>query len=98
MLSQSSVDDPVPASDASSPAPGKHHKYHSPLHHGHHEHRHDKLLSQVAEWLQAEKAKRAAKRAHKRGDQVGDEEASHVSRPRTASQSSDEAHYQTGYF
>lgn len=89
MLSQSSIDDPVPASDASSPAPGVHHKHHSPLHHGHHEHRDDKLLSQVAEWLQAEKAKRAAKKAHKRGDQLEDNEASHVSRPRTASQSSD---------
>ncbi|KAK0100529.1 hypothetical protein ONS95_006989 [Cadophora gregata] len=89
MLSQSSVDEPVPTSDASSPAQGKHHKYHSPLQHGHHEHRHNKLLSQVAEWLQAEKAKRAAKKAHKRGDEVEDNEDSHVFRSRTASQSSD---------
>ncbi|KAL5328340.1 hypothetical protein ACEPPN_001839 [Leptodophora sp. 'Broadleaf-Isolate-01'] len=90
MLSQSSIDDPLPASDASSPASGKHHKHHSPQHHGHHEHRHDKLLSQVAEWLQAEKAKRAAKKAHKRGDELEeDNKGNNVSRPRTSSQSSD---------
>jgi len=32
----------------------------------HHQHHHERLLSQVAEWLQAEKAKRAARKSHKR--------------------------------
>ncbi|CZT03306.1 related to choline kinase [Rhynchosporium agropyri] len=89
LQSQGSIEDPQPASDASSAAPGKHHKFHSPLHRGHHEHRHDKLLSQVAEWLQAEKAKRAAKKAHGRGDDLEDIGSNNISRPRTSSQSSD---------
>ncbi|KAL2069054.1 hypothetical protein VTL71DRAFT_15392 [Oculimacula yallundae] len=90
LQSQSSFDEPPPTSDTSSSAAGKHHKlFHSPLHHGHHEHRHDKLLSQVAEWLQAEKAKRAAKKAHGRGEEYEDTGSNNVSRPRTSSQSSD---------
>jgi choline kinase len=36
-------------------------------HHHHHSKSHDKLLTQVAEWLQAEKAKRAAKKAQRQG-------------------------------
>lgn len=91
MLSQSSVDDPVPASEESTPAlRGKHHvypKHHEPLHHGHHEHSHH-LLTQVAEWLQAEKAKKAAKKAHKRNHEE-DKDRTTFSRPRTSSQSSD---------
>ncbi|KUJ23600.1 kinase-like protein [Mollisia scopiformis] len=54
--------------------------------HGHH---HDKLLSQVAEWLQAEKAKRAARKSKKRGEEEPIELDGASSRPRTGSQSSD---------
>ncbi|CAL3962255.1 unnamed protein product [Diplocarpon coronariae] len=93
VLSQSSIDDPVPAPDPSTPAQThKHHirpTNHEPLRHHHHEHRHERLLSQVAEWLQAEKAKRAAKKAHKRGDEPEDKENTRFARPRTSSQSSD---------
>ncbi|KAF8859336.1 kinase-like protein [Acephala macrosclerotiorum] len=107
LLSQSSVDEPVPASDASAglPSPrngeverkrGRGHGLH--LHgHGHHGggggsergHHHDKLLSQVAEWLQAEKAKRAARKSKRRGGEELIENEGHISRPRTGSQSSD---------
>lgn len=62
----------------------------------HQQHQHDKLLSEVAEWLQAEKAKRAARKSHKQSSKenrpaVLTEEAdgSTTSRPRTSSQSSD---------
>lgn len=58
--------------------------------HHHHQHRHEKFVSQVAEWLQAEKAKRAAKRAHKRGGDrdgksTGTESHSHSRRGSDAS-------------
>ena len=60
-----------------------------------HQHHHDKLLSQVAEWLQAEKAKRAARKSHKRSSKENKPEVlpeangSTSSRPRNSSQSSD---------
>jgi choline kinase len=57
-------------------------------------HHHDKLLSQVSEWLQAEKAKRVAKRAKRGSTEVLPALAHQLSddaglRPRTASESSD---------
>lgn len=68
----------------------RHHK-HRPEHHVH---QHDKLLLQVSEWLQREKAKRAAKKSH-RGSvhhdsriHTNDHEPP-TTRPRTLSQSSD---------
>lgn len=92
-LSVISVDDPVAASDVStaSSAPKRHasRPSHEPLQHRRHEHRHDKLLSQVAEWLQAEKAKKAAKKARKRGEEPEVKDSSRHARPRTSSQSSD---------
>jgi choline kinase len=61
----------------------------------HHVHQHDKLLLQVSEWLQREKAKRAAKKS-KRGSKGRDlhvdreeSESGSSSRPRTSSQGSD---------
>ncbi|CZR51492.1 related to choline kinase [Phialocephala subalpina] len=108
LLSQSSLDEPTPAtltgSSDGQPSPrhgegeGKHKHPHLHLHgHGHHggggggerEHHHDKLLSQVAEWLQAEKAKRAARKSKRRGGEELIENEGHTSRPRTGSQSSD---------
>ncbi|KAG0651795.1 Choline kinase [Hyphodiscus hymeniophilus] len=65
---------------------GKHHKQHP--------HSHDKLLSQVAEWLQSEKAKRAARKSNKRSSTaqkpILTEEAdgNTTLRPRTSSHSS----------
>ena len=63
---------------------------------GHRQPQHDKLLSQVAEWLQSEKAKRAARKSHKRStkQQKSDKltekaDGDATSRPRTSSQSSD---------
>ncbi|KAE8442352.1 hypothetical protein EG329_003423 [Mollisiaceae sp. DMI_Dod_QoI] len=97
LLSLSSVDEPVPNSDISTGGQtprhteGKHHGSGHGHSHGH-AHHHDKLLSQVAEWLQAEKAKRAARKAKRRG---GDEKEAPIenhgptSRQRTGSQSSD---------
>jgi choline kinase len=103
MVSQSSVDEPAPTSDASvtsKQGDGKQHGHHFYHHHKskdeqeHSQHQHDKLLTQVAQWLQAEKAKRAARKS-KRGseyDQSQDSDRSATStrsRPRTSSQSSD---------
>jgi choline kinase len=103
MVSQSSVDEPAPASDASvtsKQGDGKQHGHHFYHHHKskdeqeYSQHQHDKLLTQVAQWLQAEKAKRAARKS-KRGseyDQALDSDWSATStrsRPRTSSQSSD---------
>jgi choline kinase len=103
MVSQSSVDEPAPASDASvtsKQGDGKQHGHHFYHHHKpkdeqeHSQHQHEKLLTQVAQWLQAEKAKRAARKS-KRGseyDQAHDSDRSATStrsRPRTSSQSSD---------
>lgn len=62
-------------------------------HHRHSSHSHDKLLTQVAEWLQAEKAKRAARKAKKRDQDPAvlnnEWDGSITSRPRASSQSSD---------
>lgn len=54
------------------------------------DHHRDRLLSQVAEWLQAEKAKRAAKKSNRRGggDEYPPETDGTSSRPRTDSESS----------
>ncbi|TVY62316.1 Choline kinase, partial [Lachnellula suecica] len=82
MVSQSSVED----TDTSS----KHGHGH-----GHGKHHHEKLLTAVAEWLQAEKAKRAARKSKKRGKGAKDrahdganEQESPRFRPRTDSDSS----------
>jgi choline kinase len=89
LYSQSSIDEPVPASDTSGTP-----KHHESKHHGHHHHatqsHHERLIAQVAEWLQAEKAKRAARKSKKRGK--GHEETQEdkpATQPRTSSQSSD---------
>jgi choline kinase len=95
LVSQSSVDEPIPASEVSTPklVEGEkkdghrvhgHHKHHQP-----HTHHHDKLLSQVAQWLQAEKAKRAARKSKKNEDEQGLDPESRTHKPRTSSQSSD---------
>ncbi|KAL3426561.1 Choline kinase [Phlyctema vagabunda] len=67
-VSQGSIDETQGSSDSTpnrgEARQGHHHLHH--LHH-HHQHHHERLLSQVAEWLQAEKAKRAAQKSHKRG-------------------------------
>lgn len=86
MLSQSSVEDT--ATDTSSSRHGEHGHGHG---HGKHHH-HEKLLSQVAEWLQAEKAKRANKKASKKAGKNKDNGPTGESlsfRPRTESQGSD---------
>ena len=58
IVSQKSMEDLPEAALSSSPNEGR-------AHHHHRRHRHEKLLSQVAEWLQAEKAKRASRKAKK---------------------------------
>lgn len=90
LYSQSSIDEPVPASDTSGTPKrhdGKHH------HHNHNaQPHHEKLIAQVAEWLQAEKAKRAARKSKKRGKGHHEETQDEIKptiRPRTSSQSSD---------
>jgi choline kinase len=58
--------------------------------HGHQSSHHDKLLSQVSEWLQAEKAKRAARKSKKTHNIGADGDAEiAASRERSGSQSSD---------
>ena len=95
MISQSSIDEPQPASDASNtpnPKEGTHHGQHHTSHHEpHHQprHQHNQLLTQVAEWLQAEKAKRAARKAKKRGGDISTAPGPEKTRSRTASVSSD---------
>ena len=90
LYSQSSIDEPLPASDTSGTP-----KHHESKHHGHHNHNtqshHEKLITQVAEWLQAEKAKRVARKAKKRGkgNEETQEEDKQTTRPRSSSQSSD---------
>ncbi|TAQ83169.1 hypothetical protein B7494_g8509 [Chlorociboria aeruginascens] len=88
LLSQGSIDENV-SSDAPA-APQE--RRHRPQHHHHHE----KLLTQVAEWLQAEKAKREARRSKKRSskendpDMVPEEKNEDIyPRQRTSSQGSD---------
>lgn len=60
-------------------------------HHLHGRHAHDKLISQVSEWLQAEKAKRAARKSNKNQSRphLLDGSTEKSSKPRTSSQSSD---------
>ncbi|RDW92521.1 choline kinase [Coleophoma crateriformis] len=55
-----------------SPETSSHHRGDHKHGHRHHQHHHDRLLSQVAEWLQAEKAKKAARKSHKRGSKEDD--------------------------
>ena len=92
LLSQGSVEETA-TSDTSKSEHGHGHKHH-------HHHHHEKLLTQVAEWLQAEKAKRAAKKANRKSGKgkenaqqgEGDTEKETMGagfRPRTESQSSD---------
>ena len=82
------MEDPYISSDAASTSHSRHE--------GRHHHHHDKLLSQVAEWLQAEKAKRAARKSHKKSSKEHElanvtegADGTAASRPRTWSQSSD---------
>lgn len=95
LLSQSSVDDGEGSSSTNfSPNLEREHRSHEhgkPHDHEHGRHHHEKLLSQVAEWLQAEKGKRAARKAKKRGGKEGqnEEDAPRKFRPRTDSQGSD---------
>jgi choline kinase len=58
--SQKSIEDLPAAAMDESPTSG-----HKATQRQHHHSKHDRLLSQVAEWLQAEKAKRAARKAKK---------------------------------
>lgn len=91
LISQSSLDDAKsPSETVPRETVGKHHQ----LHHHHHEQHQNRLLTQVAEWLQAEKAKRAARKSKKKGDKENkrpEEDTSTLfsGRPRTASQGSD---------
>jgi len=91
MYSQSSIDEPVPASDTSSTPKHKEAKHHSHHHQHQNQSHHEKLLTQVAEWLQAEKAKQAARKSKKRGKEheIAHEADKTTTRPRTSSQSSD---------
>jgi choline kinase len=92
LASQNSMDDLNLASDAT--ALQQYSRGENHIHH-HHAHKHDKLLLQVAEWLQREKAKRASRkttRSSKDLESGGEEKETDVirpSRPRTASQGSD---------
>jgi choline kinase len=58
IVSQKSIEDLPEAALSSSPNETR-------THHHHHRHRHEKLLTQVAEWLQAEKAKRTLRKTKK---------------------------------
>ncbi len=58
LVSQKSIEDLPEAALSLSPNEGR-------SHHHHHRHRHEKLLAQVAEWLHAEKTKRASRKAKK---------------------------------
>jgi choline kinase len=58
IVSQKSMEDLPEAALSSSPNEGR-------AHHSHNRHRHERLLTQVAEWLQAEKAKRVSRKAKK---------------------------------
>ncbi|KAH6667523.1 choline kinase-like protein [Halenospora varia] len=83
---------------ASGNTEGDNHQHRHGHLHGHrhkHEHgeHHEKLLTQVAGWLQAEKAKRAARKAKKNTggptSEPSENDSSSMFRPRTASTSSD---------
>lgn len=58
IVSQKSMEDLPEAALSSGPNEGR-------AHHHHHRHRHERLLAQVAEWLQAEKEKRVSRKAKK---------------------------------
>ncbi|QSZ34640.1 hypothetical protein DSL72_007494 [Monilinia vaccinii-corymbosi] len=85
LRSQTSLEDPTqdptPDDPAKKPEEGKHHH-------------HDKLLSQVAEWLHAEKAKRSARKSNKSDPNENETLAEDlpdrglISKPRTLSESS----------
>jgi choline kinase len=91
LVSQNSLDDFNLSDTTGTQQPrGEGHPYH------HHAHRHDKLLLQVSEWLQREKAKRAARKSSKRGSKDSESDkakqgadASRPSRSRATSQCSD---------
>jgi len=72
IVSQKSMEDLPEAALSSSPNETR-------AHHHHHRHRHEKLLTQVAEWLQAEKAKRALRKTKKH----------HASKTKTPDESGD---------
>jgi choline kinase len=96
LVSQNSIDDlNLDTTGTQHPRGESHPHPHPHPHHAHHAHKHDKLLLQVSEWLQREKAKLAArksKESSKRPQLNGVKEAADTgrsSRPRTSSQSSD---------
>lgn len=67
MISSNSVEDTLMAQTPTESLPEHQKRHHNHFHTKHHEkHPHENLLSQVAEWLQAEKAKRAARKSQKR--------------------------------
>jgi len=62
LVSNTSVDELNVTPDTPNQVPeGHEHRHHEHRHHEHRVHQHDKLLLQVSEWLQREKAKRAAR-------------------------------------
>jgi choline kinase len=89
-VSQNSADDVKPQSEENTGPP---------RHHIHHAHHHEKLISQVTTWLEAEKTKRIARRSRRKGRRETKEAnaaAAHdrvlheiSKRPRSGSQSSD---------
>ncbi|KAH8812544.1 choline kinase-like protein [Xylogone sp. PMI_703] len=96
-VSQSATEDLDPLSESPGTSSHKDKKHHH-SYFGHHHHNHqdtqDKLLAQVTEWLQNEKAKRAARKAKKRNSTEvipslpSEESLLSTSRTRTASQNS----------
>jgi choline kinase len=100
LVSHGSIDEPVPASEESTPrhTEGESHNYNGHLGHqkhhyphspSHYHHRYEKLLTQVAQWLQAEKAKRAARKTKRDGDELDGDVESTTRKSRTPSHSSD---------
>lgn len=95
LLSQASTDEPASAEPTSSKSgQHKHKEHHHHPHlpgqgHAHRHHPHNQLISQVAEWIQAEKAKRAARKSKKRGDEHEEEAEIGTRQPRRGSDSSD---------
>jgi choline kinase len=84
IASQKSIEDLPEAALSSSPKESHAHTHH------HHKHRHEKLLNQVAEWLAAEKAKRASRKAKKHpASTVAVPDVSRDAAARRSSQSSD---------
>lgn len=91
LASQNSMDDLNLSSDAT----GTQHPRGDSHPRHHHAHQHDRLLLQVAEWLQREKSKHAARKSKRSskhpesGEQKQEVDAGRASRPRTSSQGSD---------